>query len=1274
MRTHLVQVFFLFSLLFTRFSCESPTQAKRFPVILVQDQIRNQYVPVKMSQLKIHVQVVANLATTTWEMQFFNDSEQVLEGQFYFPLGEGQTVSRFAMTVNNTLREGVVVEKDKGRQVFESISRRKIDPGLLEWTTGNSFKARIYPLLPKSYKTVIVAHEQELSAVEKDWQYTLPLNFQSAVDTFAISVEVLKPELRPELSVNHFENFRFEKWQDRYRAETRRLNYIPNQLVVFKIPQSPQLPKIIVEPDGEDKNKSYFYAYLTPEIIRQPKTLPRKIGILWDVSASGKGRNLTTEFELIKAYLQHIKNVEIELIPFSNTVLPTEKFLIRQGQCDQLEARLRSLVYDGGTQLGSLDLTKFNCDEFILGSDGISNFGESVITLAAAPIVVLNSHLMADHTHLNHLATKTGGVYLNLTTLSSTQALELLLSQPYTFVSAIFDSTQVTEIYPTGPTQVKKDFSIAGILLQEPAEITLRFGCVDSIKYSTILNLSHKDSLATHGLIKRIWAQKKINQLNVYDEQNQEQITALGKKHQIITRNTSLIVLDRLGDYVRHQIVPPPELQPAYFSRIKREQQQQENSQQKQLESVVTAFSLYQKWWQNPFENPLRRTGWLPELESSFDTDLETEILINDNRTSIDDRLTGIEEENLDLAELIRRPESDWIIKTEKKVSPRKAEKEAVAPEFEPVYEELIETPASRSARAQRDEEDQLPAERIIPLAENRTLTEITQPKPLASARHLSKTRRALRNFARFVRGENIEPVSDEDENNPIYLRELNEVENKDLYSVYLNLKQDYAHNVTFYLNLSALFHQRGLTELAVRILSNLAELELENHEQLRILGKRLLGMGCTQLAVTVFQRVQKMRAEEPQSYRDLGLAYAANSQYQVAVETLYQVVTGAWDDRFPQIQQTVLRDMNAIIANCPVPLDLSGIDPRLIKNNPIDLRLVLNWFSDNTDLDLWVSDSAGTSCYYARPQTNYGGQMLNDFRGGYGPEEFLLKKVPPGIYTIEVDFYESTQQRITGPTVLQVEVFTDFGRQTQQQQSIMLSLHPGKTVKVGNILASTDNQHVTFKITENRPKKRRTKIPFELFVPAIEIEDIELFDELFLDSLEPLMISDTLTRFLDTLDLLNLNDIELVDPLLNDRPQRLINEETIQKILHWMKKNPFQFSNIVKLQMNFKLADLTSKVQIRHNGKTYQLFLLGKPSLPEIAVLIVNYVEEISYFAPDIARLGEVGSLLKMQTLVSAGENPELVAFSDKKLTTSPADKKLVEDILTSWLNQVSL
>lgn len=60
----------------------------------------------------------------------------------------------------------VPVPKDRGRQIFEEVVRRDADPGLLEKTEGDSYRACIYPILPKAPKRVLIAYQEAL--IERD--------------------------------------------------------------------------------------------------------------------------------------------------------------------------------------------------------------------------------------------------------------------------------------------------------------------------------------------------------------------------------------------------------------------------------------------------------------------------------------------------------------------------------------------------------------------------------------------------------------------------------------------------------------------------------------------------------------------------------------------------------------------------------------------------------------------------------------------------------------------------------------------------------------------------------------------------------------------------------------------------------------------------------------------------------------------------------------------------------------------------------------------------
>ena len=58
----------------------------------------------------------------------FNPNARQLEGELQFPLLDGQRVIGMAMDVNGKLRDAVPVDKTRGQEVFEEVTRAQIDP------------------------------------------------------------------------------------------------------------------------------------------------------------------------------------------------------------------------------------------------------------------------------------------------------------------------------------------------------------------------------------------------------------------------------------------------------------------------------------------------------------------------------------------------------------------------------------------------------------------------------------------------------------------------------------------------------------------------------------------------------------------------------------------------------------------------------------------------------------------------------------------------------------------------------------------------------------------------------------------------------------------------------------------------------------------------------------------------------------------------------------------------------------------------------------------
>ncbi|MHC5021270.1 MAG: VIT domain-containing protein, partial [Planctomycetota bacterium] len=117
-------------------------------------------VPLTIGYHKVTVDIRDGIARTMVEQSFLNHTSTVLEGVFYFPLPAGASVSSFGMWIGDELVEGDIVEKQRARAIYETILREKRDPGLLEWSGGNIFKARVYPIIGE--KRIRIGYTQVL--------------------------------------------------------------------------------------------------------------------------------------------------------------------------------------------------------------------------------------------------------------------------------------------------------------------------------------------------------------------------------------------------------------------------------------------------------------------------------------------------------------------------------------------------------------------------------------------------------------------------------------------------------------------------------------------------------------------------------------------------------------------------------------------------------------------------------------------------------------------------------------------------------------------------------------------------------------------------------------------------------------------------------------------------------------------------------------------------------------------------------------------------------
>ncbi len=153
----------------------------------------------------------------------------------------------------------------------------------------------------------------------------------------------------------------------------------------------------------------------------------------------------------------------------------------------------------------------------------------------------------------------------------------------------------------------------------------------------------------------------------------------------------------------------------------------------------------------------------------------------------------------------------------------------------------------------------------------------------------------------------------------------------------------------------------------------------------MRIIAYRLIEAKSFDLAIKILRDAIKIREEEPQSYRNLALALDAkadnllkNNQKEEANICFKEALENHFDKNLSQI----LND---------------------------DIRIVLSWDADQTDIDLWVTEPSGEKIDYSHNRSTIGGRMSRDFSNGYGPEEYTVKKAMQGKYKIQANFYGSS-------------------------------------------------------------------------------------------------------------------------------------------------------------------------------------------------------------------------------------------------------------------------
>lgn len=553
--------------------------------------------PLTVGEHKVSVEIRDQIARTTIEETFVNHTPSRLEGVFHFPLPQDASISGFGMWIGNDLVEADVVEKQRAREIFETILREKRDPGLLEWMGGNIFKARVFPIEPHSEKRIKIVYTQVLALKANRYRYSYGLRSEllrtRPLRELSLTVTVnsalpLKGVTCPTHSARTLQH------KNSAQVEFAAQEYTPTRDFEVVCEVDGRQSDVVVVPHrrGED---GYFLLQLTPPTAEGnwqrellPDGKPLNVVLLCDTSSSMDAEKRRQQAEFVGTVLTSLGAddrfqlacadvgtawVEQEPVaPSESNIAKARTFLderISLGWTDldrafadviQKAPADAQIIYvgDGIVSARSTDTAAFvQRLKQLVGktkgdSKGIQRTLHSVTVGNSSESVVMKGIASAGH-----------GSTRAITNEQTPQivALELLneIAQPgLRDLNVEFRGLKVAAVYPEQLPNVPAGTQqiLVGRYLPEGKDQTgeiivtgTRGG--EKVRYVAQVNL--KDADSGNSFIPRLWARAHLDLLLAQGQSSviRDEIIGLSEQFHIITPYTSLLVLESDADRER---------------------------------------------------------------------------------------------------------------------------------------------------------------------------------------------------------------------------------------------------------------------------------------------------------------------------------------------------------------------------------------------------------------------------------------------------------------------------------------------------------------------------------------------------------------------------------------------------------------------------------------------------------------------------------------------------------------------------------------------------
>lgn len=982
---------------FLSFAVSAKTVRPGLPTLVTEEETGN---ALELVAIRIHTTIRGHLARTECELTYRNHLNRVVAGNFTYPLPADAELTGLALSFNGRWRHAVAVERERARVAYESTVHQRVDPALVEWSSGRSAQLRVYPIPARGEKQVWLSYDQELL----DEQYVLDLRYGKRLRSADIRIDAEGRFVRDGFAVSAAHPFRLQLFDE---ALDRRI-----------VTEGEGRDEVLAARDEATRHWYLAAAPRSPEGMRAVDPASN-IVIFWDSSGSALHQDIPAIATFLDQFTaRQAAGAKVRLIPFDLTVAKSIDISSSSTRAHAL-ADLRAIGATNYpavfTRIKEVLRDAATGTRVLLVTDGLTSLGNRREIARASeelgvlrhPLTIVNASPQADDLLLFRLAAVTNGWVADLGRLSPEAAVDTVMRHP---APVAFPSAAIPFLVSAR----------SGSRVSVAAESALK-------PVLPVRELRHPREAS---MVRAAFARAKLRDL-LLSMAPDERILAHGRQFQQLTPRTSLLVLESWRDYEQWDIPMPDDVLAEKAAEERRWKHEAEEWKRKaevtrppvlQPPSSGVAAADPAGAWQIDGIATTEDSG-LPGATITLVTRSETRTAVTDSHGRFSFRLDRAPDHftlRADLAGLQsltnvfnRRIASGSTVVMDLKVG-------AVTESITVTAEAPLVTPAASATATTFLSSTSAPGDADALIANLFAQGEANDGETFEA---ILKRRR-----------ETLDAVVAK-------MHEIRSVDERVRY--YLTTRSILGGDKAFHFQ-AAMTFQSDAPALASRILSDLAEVYPDDSALLRILARIFDGWNQSITARLLLEHALEVAANESQTWRELVLLEArlgngAGIEHIAAKATTID----------PSVRDRILQEITPLVSRwnaLPQSLRSGSRDLRLEDDTALQVDLM--WDTNYTDVDLYVTEPGGETVMYRHRQSSQNGRLHEDITGGYGPELYTIARPRAGEYQVAVDYYATDDTEALFETLAHLVVYNQSRSGVERQEFILL-LSKGKEHRI---------------------------------------------------------------------------------------------------------------------------------------------------------------------------------------------------------------------------------